>query len=214
MSARRLSRLDDVIGQLDQALRMTFHGPSTAQRPNPADGEAEPELTAAERELSGRLMRVNHVGEICAQALYWGQSLMARSPIVQEKMKQAAREENDHLAWTEDRIKELGTHPSYLNPLWYSGAAAIGALAGLAGDRWNLGFIAETENQVVEHLSGHLDRLSPRDIKSKAILEQMREDEGQHATTALKAGASELPRPVKQVMKIASKIMTTTAYWI
>ena len=214
MSVRRLSKLDEVIGHLDQSLRAVFHGRTIAQRPNPATGEAEAELTAVERDLSGRLMRVNHVGEVCAQALYWGQSIMARSPIVQEKMKQAAREENDHLSWTENRIKELGTHPSFLNPFWYSGSAVIGAMAGLAGDKWSLGFIAETENQVVEHLSRHLDRLPPGDNKSKIILEKMREDEGHHATTALKAGAAQLPRPVKHIMKFASKFMTTTAYWI
>ena len=214
MSTRRLSKLDELIGQLDQTLRTAVGAPIAPRRPNPADGRSDTGLSARERELSGRLMRVNHVGEICAQALYRGQSMMARAPDVKEKMKQAAHEENDHLAWTEQRIKELGSHPSYLNPIWFAGSAAIGALAGLAGDKWSLGFIAETENQVVDHLSEHIDRLPPGDSRSRIILEQMRVDEGQHATAALKAGAADLPRAVKLVMKFASKIMTRTAFWI
>ena len=159
-------------------------------------------------------MRVNHVGEICAQALYQGQAATAKADSVRQKMQRSAQEENDHLAWTQARVQELMTHTSYLNPVWYVGSLAIGAAAGLAGDRWSLGFLAETERQVVEHLNGHLARLPANDQKSRAIVEQMREDEGRHATVAIEAGAAELPLPVRKLMRLASKFMTSTAYWI
>jgi ubiquinone biosynthesis monooxygenase Coq7 len=214
MTARQYSPLDRLVDTFDQALH-TILGPTPApSRPNPAAAHPEPDLTPAERELAGRLMRVNHAGEISAQALYQGQALTARLPTVRGKMEQAAIEENDHLAWTEERIYELGTHVSYLAPFWYAGSFAIGALAGVAGDKWSLGFVVETERQVIRHLEGHLAQLPAHDARDRAILEQMRDDEAHHATTALGAGAAELPPPVKQLMALTSKVMTGTAYWI
>jgi 3-demethoxyubiquinol 3-hydroxylase len=159
-------------------------------------------------------MRVNHSGEVAAQALYQGQALTARLDQVRDKMTEAAQEENDHLAWTEARVRELGGHLSYLNPVWYLGSFLIGAAAGAAGDRWSLGFVAETEHQVVAHLDRHLARLPAQDARSRAILEQMRVDEARHATVALEAGAAALPEPVKRLMGLASQVMTRTAYWI
>ncbi len=214
MTERIYSPLDRLLGGCDQALRTVFGPPPAAQRPNPATALPEADLDSGARELAGRLMRINHAGEICAQALYQGQAVTARLPNVREKMEQAAAEENDHLAWTEERIRELGAHTSHLNPLWYAGAFTIGAAAGLVGDRWSLGFVAETERQVVEHLAGHLARLPPQDRKSRAIVEQMRADEGRHATVAIEAGAAELPRPIEQLMRLASKTMTTIAHWV
>jgi ubiquinone biosynthesis monooxygenase Coq7 len=214
MTTRQYSPFDQFIHSLDQALH-TILGPAPQpSRPNPATTHTEAELTAAERELAGRLMRVNHAGEISAQALYQGQALTARLPTVRDKMEQAAIEENDHLAWTAERIHELDTHASYLAPFWYAGSFAIGALAGIAGDKWSLGFVAETEHQVIRHLDAHLARLPEQDAKSRAILEQMRTDEARHATTALAAGGATLPEPVRQCMALTSKVMTTTAYWI
>ncbi len=159
-------------------------------------------------------MRINHSGEVAAQGLYQGQALTARLPQVRDKMQRAAQEENDHLAWCEHRLKQMGTHTSYLNPLWYLGSVAIGAAAGIAGDKWSLGFVAETEHQVVRHLDEHLSRLPSQDGKSRAILEQMRVDEGQHATHALDGGGVPLPEPIRKVMSLTSKVMTRTAYWI
>lgn len=214
MTNRTLTALDRLIGQLDQALHTVFGPAPVPGRASPAAGKADAELSAAERELAGRLMRINHTGEICAQALYQGQAATARLPEVRGKMEQAAQEENDHLAWTEERIRELGGHTSYLNPLWYAGSFAIGALAGVIGDKWSLGFVAETERQVVRHLEGHLQKLATQDNKSRAILEQMREDEGRHATVAIESGAAVLPQAVRQAMRCSSKIMTGTAYWL
>jgi ubiquinone biosynthesis monooxygenase Coq7 len=214
MTDRTLTALDRLIGQLDQALHTVFGPAPTPGRASPANGKADTELSASERELSGRLMRINHSGEICAQALYQGQAATARLPEVRGKMEQAAQEENDHLAWTEERIRELGSHTSYLNPLWYAGSFAIGALAGVIGDKWSLGFVAETERQVVRHLEGHLQRLPVEDGKSRTILEQMHDDEGRHATVAIESGGAELPEPVRQAMRCSSKIMTGTAYWL
>lgn len=214
MTARNLSPLDRFIEGLDQALRTTFGPAPEPSRTNPANAQPEADLSSAERELAGRLMRINHAGEISAQALYQGQALTARLPTVRDKMEQAAVEENDHLAWTEERIRELGTHTSLLAPLWYTGSFAIGALAGVAGDKWSLGFVVETERQVIRHLDSHLARLPAEDKKSHAILEQMRADEAHHATTALRAGAAELSQPVKQAMALTSKVMTTAAWWI
>jgi len=214
MNFRQPSPFDQLIHGLDQALH-TILGPAPEpSRPNPAAAQPEAELTAAERELAGRLMRVNHAGEISAQALYQGQALTARLPTVRDKMEQAAVEENDHLAWTEERIRELGTHTSVLAPLWYAGSFAIGALAGMAGDKWSLGFVAETEHQVIRHLDAHLARLPEQDARSRTILEQMRADEAHHATTALAAGGATLPEPIRQLMALTSKTMTTTAYWL
>lgn len=214
MTDRRLTSLDRLIGQLDQALHSVFGPAPPAKRRNPATDKNDAGLTASELELAGRLMRINHVGEICAQALYQGQSLSARRPEVRGKMEQAAQEENDHLAWTEERLRELQSATSYLNPLWYTGAFAIGALTGALGDKWSLGFVAETEHQVVDHLTNHLQRLPAADEKSRSILEQMRDDESHHATVAMESGAAVLPGPVRQLMRCASKIMTHTAYWI
>ncbi len=214
MTARTYTSFDQLLGGLDQALRTVFGPPPEAQRPNPAAAISEADLDAAQRELAARLMRINHAGEICAQALYQGQAVTAQLPNVRDKMEQAAAEENDHLAWTAERIHELGTHTSYFNPLWYAGSFAIGATAGLAGDKWSLGFVAETERQVVKHLDGHLEQLAPSDKKSRAILEQMRDDEGRHATVAIESGAAALPEPVRQAMRLMSKVMTTTTYWI
>ncbi|MBI3900339.1 MAG: 2-polyprenyl-3-methyl-6-methoxy-1,4-benzoquinone monooxygenase [Gammaproteobacteria bacterium] len=211
---RTVSAVDQVVGNLDQALRLLFGPAPHATRANPAAALAENNLDTSERELTGRLMRVNHSGEICAQALYQGQALTARRAEIRGKMEQSAAEENDHLAWTEMRINELGGHTSYLNPLWYTGSLTIGAIAGLAGDRWSLGFLAETERQVVQHLEGHLDRLPATDNKSRAIIEQMRADESRHATVAVDAGAAELPTVVKKLMRLTAKVMTTTAYRI
>lgn len=214
MTERAPSPLDHLINQFDLALH-TIWGPAPRPaRSTPAADKNDAQLTAAERELSGRLMRINHVGEICAQALYQGQAATARLAEVRGKMEQAAQEENDHLAWTEERIHELGSHTSHLNPLWYAGSFALGALAGVVGDRWSLGFVAETERQVVQHLEGHLQRLPAEDGKSRAILAQMREDEGHHATVAMESGGATLPEPVRQAMRYTSKIMTGTAYWI
>jgi 3-demethoxyubiquinol 3-hydroxylase len=213
MDERRYSPLDRLLGHFDEAMRTVFASPH-AQRANPADTHEDAAVEPSERELAARLMRVNHCGEICAQALYQGQALTARSAEVRVKMEQAAQEENDHLAWTETRIRDLGSHTSYLNPLWYAGSFALGAGAGLIGDRWSLGFLAETERQVVTHLDSHLARLPAQDHKSRAIVEQMRADESKHATVAIEAGAAELPTPIKQLMRLTSKIMTTTAHWI
>ena len=204
--------LDDLIVQFDKALR-TLTEPAQSARPLPGENLQEGELSETETRLSAALMRVNHSGEICAQALYEGQALTARNASVQQALQKAATEETEHLAWTERRIEELGGRKSLLNPLWYGGSFALGALAGLLGDKWNLGFLAETEHQVERHLEQHLQRLPQQDLKSHAILEQMKSDEARHATTALSQGASELPLPVKLAMRLASKVMTQTAFW-
>ena len=209
---RHFSPIDNLMMQVDTGLRTLFGKPSVTERPNPENTIAEGELSANEKELAGRLMRINHSGEVAAQGLYQGQALTAKLPDVREKMERAAEEENDHLDWCKQRINELDTHTSYLNPLWYFGSVAIGAAAGLAGDKWSLGFVAETEHQVVRHLTSHLNQISENDHKSRAILEQMKEDEGHHATAALDAGAAELPVPVKKFMALTSKIMTKTVY--
>lgn len=211
---RNFSLLDRLIEQVDQGLRLLAGPNPGSERSNPAEAQPEPSLDAGERVLCGRLMRVNHAGEVSAQALYQGQALISRTGDVRAALAQAAREENDHLAWTAQRVHELGTHTSYLNPLWYTGSVALGILAGAAGDRWNLGFLAETERQVVEHLDSHLARLPAADGKSRAVLEQMRADEARHATTAMYAGAAELPAPVKSAMRVFSKIMTRTTFWV
>ena len=214
MQVRKQSFLDEIIGQADQALRTVFGEPSGSGRPDPARTREDGALAAAGKARSLNLMRVNHAGEVCAQALYQGQALTARQDDTRRQMAQAAEEENDHLLWCRHRIHELGGHTSLLNPLWYSGSLAIGAVTGLLGDKWSLGFLAETEQQVVRHLEGHLQRLPENDQKSRAILEQMKTDEGEHRTTALNAGGVELPDPVKRLMTLASRVMTTTAYRI
>ncbi|MFN3883869.1 MAG: 2-polyprenyl-3-methyl-6-methoxy-1,4-benzoquinone monooxygenase [Rhodocyclaceae bacterium] len=204
---------DPVILQLDQALRTLFVKAPT-KRPLPGESLSEPELTEAERRHAAALMRINHVGEVCAQALYAGQAFTAASSAVREALERAAWEETEHLNWTERRIEELGGRKSLLNPLWYAGAWTIGAIAGRLGDPISLGFVAETERQVEAHLDGHLQRLPPADRRSQAIVDQMKADEIAHARMAISLGAAELPRFAKGAMKLAAKVMTTTAYWI
>ena len=205
--------IDKIIIGFDSALR-TLSTPAQTLRAVPGNTLPEAELTDAEKRLSAALMRVNHVGEVCAQALYQGQGLTARNNDVQQTLMQAAREETEHLAWTERRIAELGGRKSLLNPLWYGSSFAIGIVAGLLGDKWNLGFLAETEHQVGMHLAGHLELLPSHDEKSRAIVKQMSIDEANHANMALSYGGAELPLPVKITMKLGSKVMTHTAYWV
>ena len=206
--------IDSLLVAADEALR-ALSGAATAARPSPArdaadTGPGRPE----DRELSGRLMRVNHTGEVCAQALYSGQALVARDDRIRAALKNAASEERDHLAWCRERLGELGSRASVLDPLWYAGSFAWGVASGLAGDRWSLGFLAETEDQVERHLDGHLDRLPPDDRASRAIVLQMREDENRHGATGRALGARELPEPVKAAMRAAARVMTGTTYWV
>jgi len=214
MYTRQYSLPDRIIGHLDQALRTVFGEPAGSGRANPAAAATDGELSVTERAESLNLMRVNHTGEVCAQALYQGQALSARRAETRSQMQQAADEENDHLSWCRQRVHELGGHTSLLNPFWYTGSLAIGAFSGLLGDKLSLGFLAETEQQVVRHLDGHLRRLSDRDRKSRMIVEQMKIDEAQHRDTAINAGGVNLPAPVKKLMTLASRVMTTTAYRI
>lgn len=206
-----MSLLDPLIFQADRALRAVF-APAPTVRPMPGEELPEAEMDAASRRHAAALMRVNHVGEICAQALYAGQAFGARDDRVRVALEQAAWEETEHLNWTERRIAELGGRKSLLNPLWYAGAWLIGAAAGRAGDPVSLGFLAETERQVEAHLDGHLDRLPEADARSRAVVEQMKADEIAHAKTAVRLGAVELPQPAKWAMKLAAKAMTTVAY--
>ena len=203
--------MDKLINEFDRALR-AIAGVTDASRPSPANAKPEAALDERERQHVVGLMRVNYVGEVCAQALYQGQALTARDAHARTTLEKAAREEQDHLAWSADRIRELGGRPSLLNPLWYAGSLAIGAVAGALGDRWNLAFLAETERQVEEHLTGHLDRLPASDERTRAIVEAMRADEAKHRMTAVGLGAAELPAPVRAAMRLASKVMTTVAY--
>jgi len=205
--------IDKLIIGFDGALR-TLLTPAQTLRSVPGNNLPENEMSETEKQLSAALMRVNHVGEVCAQALYQGQGLTARNEAVQQTLMQAAREETEHLAWTERRIAELGGRKSFLNPLWYGGSFAIGMLAGALGDKWNLGFLAETEQQVGAHLTSHLQRLPNNDEKSRAIVTQMRVDEASHAAMAMSHGGVELPSSVKFTMKLGSKVMTRTAYWV
>jgi ubiquinone biosynthesis monooxygenase Coq7 len=208
---RAYSPADILIDHADRVLRTLAGHAKTTGRDNPADSASHAELSDEEAKLSARLMRVNHAGEVAAQALYQGQALTARNKSVQEKLKQAAEEENDHLAWCRKRVNELGEHTSRLDPIWYASSLAI---AGLAGDKWNLGFLAETEKQVVDHIDNHLEQLPKADQKTRAILQQMHVDENQHATTAIEQGGADLPEPIKQGMAVVSKIMTKTSFWI
>lgn len=205
--------MDRLIAEFDKALRAVA-GVANASRPSPAEGKPHAQLSDAERGHAAALMRVNHVGEICAQALYQGQALTARDAAAKAALERAAREEEDHLAWSADRIRELGGRPSLLNPLWYAGSLALGALAGALGDRWNLAFLAETERQVEEHLTGHLDALPLADERTRAVVATMREDEANHRQTALRFGAADMPAPARTAMRLASKVMTTVAYRI
>jgi len=204
--------LDAIISVADRALR-ALCAPAQASRPLPSAAPG-PELTEAERREAGALMRVNHTGEVAAQALYHGQAFVARSPGTRDLLLKAAREETDHLAWCETRLAELQSRTSYLNPLWYAGSFAIGALAAAFGDRISLGFVAETERQVEGHLDEHLARLPPKDSRSRAILEAMRADEIAHGAAARAAGGNDLPQPARAVMTHTARVMTRTAYWI
>jgi ubiquinone biosynthesis monooxygenase Coq7 len=205
--------MDRFLGAADQALRTLFATPR-ATRPCPVVPAESTHLGAQERSHAAALMRVNHVGEVCAQALYTAQALATRNDALRAQLEQASREETDHLAWTQSRLDELGARPSLLNPLWYAGAFAMGLVAGRIGDRVSLGFIVETERQVEAHLQGHLERLPAADHASRAIVAQMKDDEAAHANQALGAGAAELPQPVKLAMRAAAKVMTTTAHYI
>jgi ubiquinone biosynthesis monooxygenase Coq7 len=204
--------VDQLLIAADEALK-TLSGVQVAARPTPGRGEPVPERDA-DRKISGALMRVNHTGEICAQALYSAQALVARDDRVRATLQAAGNEERDHLAWCRERLGELQSRPSLLDPFWYAGSFAMGVASGLAGDRWSLGFLAETEDQVERHLEGHLARLPAQDQGSRAILEQMREDESRHGAAGRALGAAELPLPVKRAMQAVSKVMTRTAYWV
>lgn len=208
-----LQAADRLIIEFDRTLRTLFAHAPTA-RPMPGEGLPEPDLTAAERKHAAGLMRVNHSGEVCAQALYQGQAIMSADTGTRTALQAAAWEETEHLNWTERRIDELGGRKSLLNPLWYVGSLALGLVAGRLGNRWNLGFLAETERQVEAHLASHLPRLPPQDSRSRAIIEQMKIDESRHAATATRLGAETLPPPASAAMKLASKVMTRTAYWV
>jgi len=203
--------LDRLITEFDRALRAVA-GVHHAERRSPAEAVPEKELSDAEQAHAAALMRVNHVGEVCAQALYQGQALTARNPANRSVLEHAALEEEDHLAWSAGRIRELGGRPSLLNPLWYAGSLAIGAVAGALGDRWSLAFLAETERQVEAHLSGHLRSLPEQDARTRAVVEAMRADEARHRAAAIDLGAAELPAPARAAMRLASKVMTTVAY--
>lgn len=208
-----MNLIDRVITEFDQGLR-TVLAEAQSVRPHPDREQTENPLSAAEKKHSAALMRINHSGEVCAQALYNGQALTARNPATEAALREASQEETEHLAWCEKRIHELGSHKSFLNPAFYAGSFALGALAGALGDKWNLGFLAETENQVGKHIEGHLQKLPAQDERSRAILEQMQIDEAKHATTAISHGGAPLPLPVKLAMQLSSKIMTKTTYWI
>ena len=206
-----MPNIDTVIVNIDRALR-TVTGAQRGARPSPAAGIAEGPLDAAARADAAALMRVNHVGEVCAQALYQGQALTAREPANRQALEQAAIEEQDHLVWSAQRIEELGGRVSLLNPLWYAGSFALGAVAGALGDRWSLAFLAETEHQVEEHLAGHLRLLPSADRKTRAVVEAMRADEAKHRDSALALGAAELPAAAKAGMRVMAKVMTTVSH--
>lgn len=208
-----LNIVDKLIVEFDTALR-TLAATPTSARPTPGAGLAEAELSDAEKRHAASLMRVNHCGEVCAQALYQGQALSSDDVKVTQALALAAREETEHLAWAEGRVTELGGRLSLLNPLWYAGSLALGYAAGRFGTRWNLGFLAETERQVEAHLEGHLERLAPQDAKTRAIVLQMKQDESAHARTAYALGASELPEPVKRAMRLSARVMTQVSYWV
>lgn len=205
--------VDGLILEFDKGLRALF-SQAHSVRAHPDAHIEEADLSDADKNKVIALMRVNHCGEICAQALYQGQALTARDPQVQKKLGEAAQEETEHLAWTAQRVNELGGHVSFLNPFWYTSSLAIGAIAGVLGDKWNLGFLAETERQVGLHLQSHLYKLPEVDNKSRAIVQQMYIDETQHAEMAVDLGAAELPLPIRFAMRFTGKVMTRTAYWI
>jgi ubiquinone biosynthesis monooxygenase Coq7 len=208
-----LPNIDKLIVNFDRALRTLYAGANSV-RPFPGGEVNAANLNDKDRRDAAALMRVNHAGEICAQALYHGQALTARNEVVQQALESAAVEETEHLAWTRQRITELNGKVSVLNPVLYASSFAIGTVCGLMGDKWNLGFLAETETQVEGHLEKHLDRLPQEDNRSRAILAQMKEDEAQHALTAVRHGAAKLPLPVRKIMRVTSKLMTHTTYWV
>ncbi len=211
----QMTSLDDLISNVDVALRTLSHSAHpTRAMPLPAQAATTAALSIEQRRLSGALMRINHVGEVCAQALYAAQALTARTPELRSQMQAAAREETDHLAWTERRLTELGGRTSLLNPLWYAGAFAIGLAAGRAGDRISLGFVVETERQVEAHLADHFQRLPEHDLASRAVVAQMKDDEARHADLALQAGAAPVPAPVRWLMRAAARVMTRTAHYV
>jgi ubiquinone biosynthesis monooxygenase Coq7 len=212
-SGRRFSPLDRLLSAADQAAR-TLLAPATSNRPYPAADLPETVHNEPDRRHAAGLMRVNHAGEIAAQALYQGQALVASSAATRESLLEAGREETDHLAWCEQRVHELGGRTSFLAPFWYSASFAIGALAGIVSDRLSLGFVAETEKQVIEHLNSHLEQLPEGDARTRAIIEQMSDDEARHGHNAMKAGGVELPSVVRAMMKVTAKVMTRTAYWV
>ena len=215
LAGSTVSPTDRFLTSADLALR-TLSGGGVASRPCPVDPgpPPAPQLTDTQRRLSGALMRVNHVGEVCAQALYNAQALATREPLLRDHFAAAARDETDHLVWTRQRLRELGAHPSLLNPLWYAGAFGVGWLAGRRGDALSLGFVVETERQVEQHLASHLSRLPDNDRASHAIVQQMQQDEAKHATQAEQAGAQPLPWPLRWAMRVAAKLMTATAHYV
>ena len=214
MDVRRLTPLDRLLASANNALRTIAAPAGRPARANPAEHIIDADLDDREKSHAAGLMRVNHAGEVAAQALYQGHAAVARDKSIEDQMQRAADEEFDHLAWCEQRINELGEDVSRLTPFWYAGAFAIGAASGILGDKWSLGFIQETEKQVCAHLDSHLDSLPAQDAKSRAIVEQMRDEEEEHGENAAQAGAAELPAPVKRLMRMTAKVMTKTAYWV
>jgi ubiquinone biosynthesis monooxygenase Coq7 len=212
MQERHLTPLDRLLAGANNALRTIAAPAGMPTRKNPSADIAETDLSDKQMTHAAGLMRVNHAGEVAAQALYQGHAMVARDPSIERQMQRAANEEFDHLAWCEQRLTELNSRPSLLSPIWYSGAFAIGAASGILGDKWSLGFIAETEKQVCAHLDSHLENLPDNDDKSRAIVKQMRDEEEEHGENAIEAGAAELPAPLQRLMKLTAKVMTNTAY--
>lgn len=211
---RHFTFLDRFCLSVDQVVRALSDNPKSTGKANPAAKLPEADMSEQERAAVAAMMRINHAGEICAQALYHGQGVASRCKEVTVKFQQAALEEGDHLAWCSQRLTELGSHTSYLNPLWYAGSFCIGMAAGMVGDRWSLGFVAETERQVIKHLEGHLHKLPKQDLRSQHIIKQMEKDEAHHRDEAVEAGANELPGLIKKFMALTSKIMVKTTYWV
>ena len=213
-SSRHYSIFDRLCLGIDQAVRALTDNAKTTGKSYPADLAEDGTLTPEQQKHAAALMRINHTGEICAQALYHGQGIVSKTSSVQEKMQQAAIEEGDHLAWCRQRLDELHSHTSYLNPLWYSGSFCLGMVAGMIGDKWSLGFVAETERQVIKHLESHLHWLPKEDLRSYKILQQMEKDEAKHRDEAISEGAHELPEMIKKTMAVMSKVMVKTVYWV
>lgn len=213
-NSRRYTPVDQLLINTDRALRTLFGRPATTERKNPAADIQEAEMRNDQRKHVARLMRINHTGEVCAQALYQGQALTARLADTRKRLERSAQEENDHLAWCAERLEELGDRQSLLNPIFYAGSFALGAAAGLAGDKWSLGFVVETERQVEDHLDDHLAQIPAEDERTRRILEQMKVDEIHHAQVAKATGGVDLPTPIRAAMKLTSKIMTRSTYWL